>query len=47
MTSGRGNNFDALRIIGAFVVVLGHSFSLVGEVPHEIPGFVDSWASRN
>lgn len=35
----RHNNYDALRLIGAAMVILGHAFHLVGR-PAEVPGFL-------
>ncbi|MEI2712491.1 MAG: acyltransferase [Nocardioides sp.] len=35
----RSNNYDALRLIGAAMVILGHAFHLVGR-PAEVPGFL-------
>jgi peptidoglycan/LPS O-acetylase OafA/YrhL len=38
VTDDRSNNFDFLRLIAASAVVLGHSFSIAGEVPHAFLG---------
>lgn len=38
MTDQRTNNFDFLRLMAASMVVLGHSFSIAGQVPHAFLG---------
>lgn len=38
MNGARANNFDSLRLAGACMVVLGHSFILTGEAPHAYLG---------
>lgn len=38
MSSGRTNNFDFIRLVAASMVVLGHSFILVGARPHGLVG---------
>ncbi|MCX8134600.1 MAG: acyltransferase [Roseococcus sp.] len=38
MSGQRVNNLDVLRLIAAGMVVLGHSYILVGEVPHALLG---------